>query len=240
MDDPSAAELRALQSRIYGPDADLRDDAGALRRLEELEHRGGMRAAVTSDAGPKAAATPRSATQTPEAPAPAPEPSTELPVEVVVVPAPPPRRSRATLAALWTVSIVVACVAAVGASQVLAPPGPRQVATLSVDPDAPWPAWLMTPQEGIDIFEDYHGLTVIAAPTGLWGKGDSARCIVVIVTEGQEYLGDGCGAGTFPATTHMLITDTSPASLRETFGEGTALQFVLEDDSTVTVRTDAE
>ena len=37
MDDASAAELRKLRARAYGPDADLLEDPAASSRLMELE-----------------------------------------------------------------------------------------------------------------------------------------------------------------------------------------------------------
>lgn len=238
MDDRSATELRALQLRIYGPDADLRDDDVALRRLQELEARAAVRQEPTADAvGPESG---QPADRDPKtAPVPDPPAATEAEAPASPLHATRIRWSRATLAALWAVSVVVACVVAVGTAQTLAQPGTRQVATLSVDPEATWPTWLLSRQSGVDLFEEYHGLSIIAVPAGVWGRDDSARCIIVVVADREEYVGDGCGAGDFRATVPVLITATSPEPLREKFGVGTALEFHLEDDSTVIVRSDA-
>lgn len=85
MNDDTLIELRALQARAYGPEADIAQDPTALRRLRELEERrrlggapeGEEDAAAIVDPEPRPAPSPLPASSAaPDLPAepPSPEP----------------------------------------------------------------------------------------------------------------------------------------------------------------------
>ncbi|MBF9336286.1 hypothetical protein G3N30_08635 [Microbacterium lacticum] len=71
-------------------------------------------------------------------------------------------------------------------------------------------------------------------PWSMFGQGDD-DCLFVVA---DQRIGDdgsirgpiytGCRAGSFPATAEFLVGIDSPQQLRDRFGDGTALQFVLD------------
>ena len=82
----------------------------------------------------------------------------------------------------------------------------------------------------------FEGLTVARTPWSMFGQGDD-DCLFVVA---DQRIGDdgsirgpiytGCRAGSFPATAEFLVGIDSPQQLRDRFGDGTALQFVLDGD----------
>lgn len=164
MDDTTLAELRALQARAYGPEADIAADPGALERLEELESMLGAPAvARTANETPPAGIDPPVAVAVAVAAAPVPRdvplasvapssptesvtqepgPTESAPVEPAptesapVEPAPRRRRSR-WLKLWWALSLVAAAGLAAGATY-----GLMRVAPVSVSSGAPQVATL--------------------------------------------------------------------------------------------------
>ncbi len=233
----AAGELRMLQARAYGPEADIHTDPAALARLRELE------AALAPPPAPPRPAAPRAAF--PAAP-PAPG-ATGPPVfaEETAMPAAPPMspaRPRRWLVPVWAGSLLVALVVgalAAGASmRLFARDGTgEQIATLQPDPGFVAPAFFGD-SEDIVAFDDFHGLTALIAPYGVWGGDSPDGCIVVVQTEGLERHDQGiegpvysdCPAGAFPAAVQLTIDESSPQASRARFAEGTALQFVYDGE----------
>lgn len=214
--DESAAELKALRLRAYGPDADIDDDPRALSRLRELEAR--------------AAGVPG-----PDAPAPAAAPpATERDGPVA------PRDVRASWwerhrALLWGGSLLIAVLVGAAAGSVEPPPGREQVAVLAEDGDGLWPEqmWGARPPDGVT-FDEYLGLTAIASARD-FGNGTNSTCLWVYDSESVNFgLSAGsCTAGSAPASTTIAVTSQAPAALLEEFAEGTVLQFVRDDDRVI-------
>lgn len=257
MNDDAAAELRALRARAYGPDADILRDPVAYDRLHELEQqlrteqRGpehsetseGAASAVSgpgggTSAGASAAAgadDPESAgTAVPGSDEPASE-SDDRATWSPLTRVPPLAR------AFWLVSVMAAAALAASVTWGLASipvisegSGARQIAALDPDPSATAPPFGApeTPSTGFQ-FAGYTLITVINSSDGV-----ESKCLVVFRSEdvdeesgfpnGPTYY--GCGAGTFPPTASLQIHAGSPAEALERFGEGAALQFVLDGD----------
>ncbi|MBD3943066.1 hypothetical protein IF188_15325 [Microbacterium sp. NEAU-LLC] len=134
---------------------------------------------------------------------------------------------------LWAASVVAALVAGAGLMLWMQGIDSGHIAVLHVDPDEDWPETWGAPTEGALTFEAFHGLTVLSQPQPAFGDGlDTVPCLTVFsAIEGTiTYGGGSCGAGPFPATAAFVIDTHSPAELREAFGIGTALQFVLDGD----------
>ncbi|MFB7892087.1 hypothetical protein ACFC1I_07810 [Microbacterium sp. NPDC056044] len=218
----AAAELRALRLRAYGPDADIRDDPEALRRLHELEGRtaGTPAGEVPRPGEPGEVSTVR---EEPPAGPPAREPVAKTPWW---------ERHRTLL---WGGSLVIAAVLGVAVGSVQLPPDREQVAVLGADADGQWPEqmWGARPPDGVT-YEEYLGLTAIASARD-FGNGTNSTCLWVYDSASVNFgLSAGsCAAGSAPASTTIAVTAQAPPALLEEFGEGTTLQFVRDDDRVI-------
>lgn len=250
MDDRASAELRRLQARAYAPEADIHEDDGALRRLEELQAL--SRASVLTRP------------QDVEDPAPAidgPREDDEIPDFAALLESPsdvaePPSRRRWRLsgkwvAFLWPASLVVVAGVAGVVSHETAPRAPliadaHHVATLQQDPDVAAPDYFGLAETDSVAFQPFFGLTPVVAEGIDWGAaGDTCLLLIPTVQMDADISGfqgpmfSGCGAGAFPTTIALKVTTELPAALQDRFPEGSALQFVLEG-SRIDVYSDAE
>lgn len=249
MTDDDASELRELRARAYGPAADISRDAEALSRLIELE----QHASNPTRKPAEAAAPPgRSADDADGIEEPAAEPDQSAPTTEAaqLPPTGEPHRwalGRNTMyvgIGIFTAT-VAAAVALTATATTTAPlySETRHETTLTVDPSF---SWSMFPDENTRGFTEYLGLTVVATH---WEDEDAAatECLDLyltarIVSESNSYSGtafSGCGSGSFPAAVVVPIDQSLPESLRQTFPNDTALQFVLHG-STIDVYSDAE
>jgi len=233
------AELRALQSRAYGRDADIGGDPEAMRRLADLE--------APQPVEPSVAVAPSSAT-----PVSAPEAQSAAPASVESEPVPRPGSFNPRPRTAWiaVAGAAVAVVAAVSASIAVAvtaaarPVEPGLVDTIAVDPGADWWDALGERTDGSVLFEDWHGLTFVRNEG--WSEIDDQRCLLGVPTDtvrsasnGFTAIGMECSAGAFPASLQIIVDAGQPDELRDRFPEGTALKFTLRGD-TVEVRADTQ
>ncbi|WP_144875610.1 hypothetical protein [Microbacterium sp. 1.5R] len=255
------AELRALQSRAYGRDADIARDPEAMRRLADLET-----PAQPTPSSPASATAP--------APAPLPPPTAHGATGATGVPASPttaaptgspdrpegsgaapgsarrqglfgqPPRSAWIIASCAAVAIAAAASASVAASVTAAarPAEPGVVDTIGVDQDGVWWDSLGEQTAGSVLFEDYFGVTFVRNEG--WTEIDDQRCLMALSTKMLDSaggsimgLGMGCSAGAFPASLQFTVASGSPDSLRDRYPDGTSLKFTLRGD-TVEVRAD--
>lgn len=247
------AELRALQSRAYGRDADIGDDPAALRRLEDLESRR-QPTPEPATAAPVAPLIDRVplAVADDSAPPPAPtDPLAQVSDEPAVVPtvalrdrfSPRPRLA-------WFLAAAAAFLLAIGvtasATALARPIEPGVVATVPVDPDAKWHDVLGERAEGSVIFEDYYGLTFVRSTAFIGPAGPADGCLLAVSTKGLDSatadtgfggFAMGCPAGGFPATVQFVIDEGYPDALRARFPTGTAMKLTMRGN-TVEVRVD--
>lgn len=258
MNESMTNELRTLRARAYGPDADLHDDPAGWQRLRELEDISrGQDVPLDESAPPPVVQEEALPSPVEEAPAPA------ASVESEDRPEDAPSRTgvlrgrwsgrRAAIvlvAAVATAVVVTATVTGVISRRMQA--DPREVAILGVDPAATVPQifgnWVCendecTTEEEVvgTVFTEFYGLSASTIPGHLMGDDDATACLVVLETSqldaepgsfrGRMYF--GCGAGEFPATAEIAVTDELPEELRDEFPEGSALQFVLDGDEVV-------
>ncbi|MGB4779244.1 hypothetical protein [Microbacterium sp.] len=257
MDDATLTELRALRARAYGPDADIDADPTARSRLRELEATARVSAAFApaSDPPPPIPRENNSAPRERVSPVPS-SASRSLAEESLAEHAPAeevvPVRERLTrawrrrpVAIAWVCSLVavaavvaVATYAVAGIRPVSPATGAPQVATLDDRnlSDAAWlDGWWGGGVEGASAYA-FHGVTVVHTPRGMFSDG--TECLTIIPTDGVSEDGSsidgpmyyGCAAGPFPAVAQLTIDENAPEELRDEFGEGTALQFVLDGD----------
>lgn len=254
MDGASAAELRKLRARAYGPDADLLEDPAASSRLMELEAQ--LRAEREAERPPVATAS--SASGTGREPGPAAEaqspdaPAADLDAEAADDPA--TRRlwalvrmltSRLPPVATAIVAVSIAAAIALTASivwglaslpMISQTSASRQVATLEIDDDVAIPEGFFGTTSEQAIAYEYYGL-LMAQSSAMSPNGES-ECLIGLdeddlTADGQGVNGPfyyGCRAGAFPATIEVPLDDTAPERLRAQFPEGGALQFVLQGD----------
>lgn len=249
MDAATEEELRRLRARAYGPTADIHQDPGAMRRLQELEAFRRRRSA----AGPEVEAT-AEAEHDPERdqtltdlglqPSPTTDSEDESPA--------PSDRSPRRRTGRWIFAVLTSAALAAGATAaviwvipVRVSAGAPQVATLepSLTLEVP-PQWFGAAPDAA-VFE-FYGLTLFESEyspnSGILGGED--RCFSVVNSDqvptkedfdasswsvnGQIY--SDCSMGSFPATVEVPIDGDSPDSLRARYPEGTAVQFVLDGD----------
>lgn len=265
-----ADELRRLQARAYGRDADIADDPAAQARLAELERANAPLPSVPTSPrsgreGSEVAGfrTPHAAYADPsretldssresldstreeggpsraEGEGDAPARGWVGSIRRMLEPLSPSGRA-------WLGAACIA-LAAVGVTAVVTTlpwPDPRQVATIAVDADAPWPELLGEQTPDAALFEDFHGLTVIRDIGWFSPEEERDTCLVIVRSELlREEVGAlqlvtwACGAGDFPPTLHMTVNPGQPEALRERFADGTGLEFVLDGD-VISVRAD--
>ncbi|MFB4353385.1 hypothetical protein RAC69_09575 [Microbacterium sp. LS_15] len=247
------AELRALQSRAYGRDADITRDPEAMRRLASLEAQRqpastSLYAAADPSPDPLIESVPRFAPDADGAPA-----VLEPDSESMIAPSSALRERfspRPRLA--WFVAAVAVFLSAIGvtatAVAMARPAEPGVVATIPVDPEAKWRDILGSRDEGSAIFEDFHGVTLIRS-MGFAGPSDSGvGCLIAVSTKalnsaspdaGFGGWGMGCPAGGFPASIQFIVDDGFPDALRARYPTGTALKFTMRGNL-VEVRADTQ
>lgn len=257
MDGDLQAELRELQARAYGPGGGLGDDPVARRRLNELESRARaeQRHPRIVDQVPAptrtAAVSPAAPMQLPPAPTvPAAVAATARAAQRSAAPPSGGSRKRRLLTGIaWAGSLAMVATVAVGitaaaSARVSGAGAPTtsgaaitHVTTLSLDPDRAWPEVLSAPPSDGRIYAALAGMTPIVAQYDT-GYGDKAQCIQVLPDEawsaspedgwsGAWYT--SCAAEPFAPAASVIVSDETPAELRERFPEGTRLQFVLGD-----------
>ena len=178
-------------------------------------------------------------------PAPAASGSAAAATSPEAVPAPP--RQLRPIAARWAVAWAasVAAVAVIVGGLVFGlariPPvvtasGAQQVATLTDPLEASDRLRQWVGGETLRAFA-FEGLTVVRTPWAPFAQGSDGECLLVFSDEQLSADGaisgaiyTGCRAGSFPATAELVVGDDSPQPLRDRFGGGTALQFVLDGD----------
>lgn len=222
-------ELAALRRRAYAPGADISSDPAALQRLIELESR-------SSDDL-----------------APAPSDVEEEPIDPSGVdePADPPRarfrmpRLRRSTTILLTAAILVVACAATGlvlVQRVQTDPlqvGATQIARLAPDPDFRAPSSLSQGvSSGVTSYAEFEGFRVAVYASFDTGKGAS-KCMTVWQPALLQELGNGtsyngrymvlsCGAGAFPPSATLLLSEGTPELRNTVLPAGTALQFVYD------------
>ncbi len=233
------AELRALRARAYGASADIDDDPDAVRRLADLERQ--ARRAIDDAPSVVEDRTPHDSPggKEDETPSASPQPVADQP-DAPIVAASPGRLARRRLIVAWVLSIVVTATLAVAATILVtganAAGGSHRVALLEVDPAFVPPSnFLGGDTRG---FVPFEGLTAISTTAGL-GAEDEEPCLVVMTTDDYNASADtgtlegsvytGCRAQQFPASAQFVIDAASPEPLRERFGTGRGIRFVLED-----------
>ena len=219
MDDASAAELRRLRARTYGPDADLPDDPTASARLAELEAQ--LRAEREARQRPSAsAASPSveedrrwSRSSNPSAldgnvtPAP---PPTGAPSATDATEADDPATSRmwavvhmltsrlppvATSIVAVTIAASVALTASIVWGLASIPvisqaTGARQVATLEVDDDVEIPEGFFGTASEQAIAYEYYGLLIVHSSASSAFLGDG-ECLLAVDAENVTADGQG-------------------------------------------------
>ena len=258
MTDDAAAELRALRARAYGPDADILRDPVAYDRLQELEEqlrseqRAPERSGGVGDAPPATPVDGEGATSSAST-----APSTDgTESSSAAAPSSDDRGSRSGERAPWSPLTRVPPLARVfwGASVLAAAAlagsvtwgfasipvisegsGARQIAALDAVQSVDLPPFSGDPETPSTAFQfaGYTLMTVVNSTDDI-----DSECLVAFSSEnvdeesgfpnGPTYY--GCGAGAFPPAASVPIHAGSPAEARERFGEGAALQFVLQDD----------
>jgi len=226
-------ELSALRRRAYAPGADISADPAALRRLIELESRD-----VADDPAPPV----------PEA---ADEPSGPSDAGEPPVASDPPRRRfrmprlrRSTTILLTAAALVVVCAgtALVLVQRVQTDPlqvGATQVARLAPDPGfRPPSSFTRGVSSGVTSYAEFEGFRVAVYASFDAGEG-GPKCMTVWQPALLQELGDGtsydgqylmpsCGAGLFPPTATMLLSEGTPELRNGDLPAGTALQFVYD------------
>ena len=234
---PDESELRELQSRAYGPDADIHLDPDAVRRLRELEGKGNDHVDVGPSVDtpgvdePAAPSAPFDADEEPPAQASAPVITGALRLL--------PRRRSTLIAAAVLVVLVLIGAGALIAHRTQSDPlqtGARQVARLSMDRGYPVPRAIGGDGVKAEGFDDFHGLraAVIDAPV-LGGKADDVFMEIyrdddITDPDSTEFSGrmwGGNAAGSFPAMVQFEVSSDTPAKLRSIYG-GRSLQFVYD------------
>ncbi len=248
MIDSPADELAVLRARAYGPHADIHADAVALARLRELED--AERAALVS------AVVASAPSPEPESGAAVEEVIERDPVAhlseppAVAAPTSPRPISTAWIVA-WAASVLVVALVVGGMvfalasiRPVSAATGATQVASLT-DPaelsDTPWVRQWFGGVVGAGRVtgNQFAGLIVAQTPEGMMGPESGSDCLVVMAADAyhevdQSFQGQiysACRAGAFPASVQFVVDGGSPPELKDRFGVGTALSFVLDGET---------
>ncbi|GAA4194311.1 hypothetical protein GCM10022288_29600 [Gryllotalpicola kribbensis] len=240
------SELRRLQARAYGPNADIQNDPAALRRLRELEGRGRGAAPVAGEASPVIdAATPREESSVPPSEPTESGQSAASAGEAPAPRAPRPTRARsrrATVAVAASLALAVAALVFAGVSgsararSDALPEQARQIARLTPSPRYQVPlavkGLLATGGAHAEGFRAFNGLRVVV-DRAVTSADDPS---MVVFADGADPDSDilegpawqGQGAGDFPATVQFRLTSDLPLSLTSAYDGGTALQFVFD------------
>ncbi|MFP7761669.1 hypothetical protein [Marisediminicola sp. LYQ85] len=105
-------------------------------------------------------------------------------------------------------------------------------------------AAFLTGADGAQGYSELHGLVVISAVSSLFSPGGDDACLFVARAQDVDDATDtsysgpvsyGCGAGPFPASVEMRVTDDMPEEFVAQFAPGAALQFVLDETTSSVV-----
>ncbi|WP_040166436.1 hypothetical protein [Microbacterium gorillae] len=234
MNDESDRELRALRARAYGPAADIGADEAARSRLAELEQdrRPGADTSAAQRRAPRVgvADVPPAATS----PVPPTVPDAEVTVPAPIATPASPWRVSGRVGLIWAGSVAAAIVVSGLVATALIPPvplitGATHEASLPVDPGFAWEGW------GSDRgFATFFGMRPM-----VFEVSGQQSCLFVaedakINRESSSFRGvnaSACGTKAMPAVATLLIDENCPTALRDRFGDGTSLRFVLQDSA---------
>ena len=148
------------------------------------------------------------------------------------VPADPPAARRRG-ALIWAGALTGAVLLGAVLSYIAVGLAPGNVGVLQADPDGAWPSNFAPREDGSEVFEDFHGLTIVLVPQD-WNGGAPSPCLFIVSNPSQGLIGGaGCGAGDFDPVAAVIVSDQMPESLLEEFPVGSALQFQLRDGEVV-------
>jgi hypothetical protein len=186
---------------------------------------GGEADSLADQQANRASAEAASGEQSRDAAPPEPDPSEPLASE------PPRVRRRAAL--IWAGALTGALLVGATLSYIAVGLTPASVGVLQPDPDGEWPDDFSSRGAGSEIFEDFHGLTVVLVPQD-WNGGAPSPCLFILSNASQGLIGGaGCGAGDFEPIAAITVTEQMPEALIEEFPVGSALQFQLRDGEVV-------
>jgi len=249
-------ELRGLQARAYGPQADIRHDVPAQERLQQLEDAQRQRATQLPVAvmPPEPAVEPIDASGSEEE-SHFVDDEQERPTHefvrrighlarVVGGRLARVRRSSVVIALGLAVIVCVTAAALILVERVQPDPlqtGADQIARLAIDPSYEVPGMFQqnSPEgDAVQAFHEFHGLRAIVAEGGWFSGGAQVECLsVFLATDGENSdansfsgrIRGGCVAGPFPAMTQLMADDEDlPDELKSAFPGSTALQFVYD------------
>ena len=155
-----------------------------------------------------------------------------------------PRLRRSTTILLTAAVLVIACAATalVVVQRVQTDPlqvGATQIARLAPDPDfSPPSSFTQGLSSGVTSYAQFEGFRVAVYASFDTGEGAS-KCMTVWQPALLQELGNGtsyngrymipsCGAGVFPPSATMLLSDGTPELRNTDLPAGTALQFVYD------------
>ncbi|WES63770.1 hypothetical protein P0L94_15025 [Microbacter sp. GSS18] len=244
-DDPAALERLYELEHVVGSSRPEPEATPAPAAAPDAADRvGGQPADADSGGAPAATSAPRAALERPQSAAtgPAATETSTVPTADAAADASGDRPRRLSLRVAWALSLVAAIALTAVATTAILAPGHTRVAVLQTSADQDWSTDFFGPSiEDAVIFEEHYGLTPIAFEQS-WtrSEGVESHCLYVVSRDsgaGDEMVGGGCGVGGFSAAATLAVVADAPEPLRERYGEGTALRFVL-DGSQVVVYSD--
>jgi hypothetical protein len=157
-------------------------------------------------------------------------PADPIPAEPIL---PEPPRARRRGALVWAGALTGALLVGATLSYIAVGLTPGSVGVLQADPDGEWPDDFSPRGAGSEIFEDFHGLTIVLVPQD-WNGGAPSPCLFILSNASRGLIGGaGCGAGDFEPIAAITVTEQMPDALIEEFPVGSALQFQLRDGEVV-------
>ncbi|MBD3943067.1 hypothetical protein IF188_15330 [Microbacterium sp. NEAU-LLC] len=132
---------------------------------------------------------------------------------------------------LWALSLVAAVLLGVGLTLSVQSLTSGKVATLAVDEKGTWPANMGDKPAGGVLFDEFYGMSVVSFSQG-FALEPTAICLYIVASSPDASMigSASCGSGPFPATAALAVTANSPKELRDEYGLGTSLKFVLEGE----------
>lgn len=232
-------ERRALQRRLYGPDADPGGDPDAQRRLRELD---AAASASLTDPPPPGSPTAEQIPVDREPPRAADPPGAASPRAVAAAASSPGASRRAGWAVLWAATLLTALVVALVVLLVV----PR--ATETPTATSPYPGEVLVATLARDesfepLLPEMHGYDEFFGMRPFVNRSDTTTLCLWATdpthldpVEGGWSSGapafSGCGAGVYPATLFFAMDSTLPAPLIEEFPFGSAfrMSYIAERD----------
>jgi len=249
-------ELRGLQARAYGPNAEIRHDFPAQVRLQELEDarrqlappllNAAMPPERTVDPIDVSGSEEESHVVDDEQERPNNEFLKRLARGFLAVGGRLARVRRATVLIALGLAVVASVIAAalILVERVQPDPlqtGANQVARLSIDPSYQVPGMfqqLAAEDDAVRAYQEFYGLRAVVAAGGWFSGGAEGECLNVFLdadgenSDSNSFSGQirgGCVAGPFPAMTQLMADDEGlPDELASAFPGPTALQFVYD------------